>query len=118
MSYAERTSPEILLLEKLEEVDKALPPALWEQMRADVGMAESLERADKTMLPAVRQRKRMFLRDFVEKAVSMPLKIIRTFRRKPNASSTGFTCSAVSAPFTAPKCAAIRFSLVLKRCAR
>lgn len=75
MSYAERTSPEILLLEKLEEVDKALPPALWEQMRADVGMAESLERADKTMLPAVRQRKRMFLRDFVEKAVSMPLKI-------------------------------------------
>ena len=27
------------------------------------------------MLPAVRQRKRMFLRDFVEKAVSMPLKI-------------------------------------------
>lgn len=75
MSYAERTSPEILLLEKLEEVDKALPPALWEQMRADVGMAESLERADKTMLPAVHQRKRMFLRDFVEKAVSMPLKI-------------------------------------------
>lgn len=75
MSYAERTSPEILLLEKLEEVDKALPPALWEQMRADVGMAESLERADKTMLPAIRQRKRMFLRDFVEKAVSMPLKI-------------------------------------------
>ena len=46
MSYAERTSPEILLLEKLEEVDKALPPALWEQMRADVGMAESLDRAD------------------------------------------------------------------------
>mgnify|MGYP006888062341 CR=1 FL=1 len=118
MSYAERTSPEILLLEKLEEVDKALPPALWEQMRADVGMAESLERADKTMLPAVRQRKRMFLRDFVEKAVSMPLKIYPDVPPETERQLYRFTCSAVSAPFTAPKCAAIRFSLVLKRCAR
>ena len=76
MSSNELISPEIILLEKLEEVDQALPPALWQQMRSDVDMADSLERADSTMLPAVRRRKRMFLRDFVDKAVSLPLKII------------------------------------------
>lgn len=76
MSSNELISPEIILLEKLEEVDRALPPALWQQMRSDVDMADSLERADSTMLPAVRRRKRMFLRDFVDKAVSLPLKII------------------------------------------
>lgn len=76
MASNELISPEIILLKKLEEVDNSLSPALWQQMCSDVDMADSLEYADTTMLPTIRHRKRMFLRDFVEKAISLPLKII------------------------------------------
>lgn len=69
------TSPEILLLDKLEEVDTSLPVTLWEQMRTDVSMAIAVEESDIRTLPAVRQRKRMFLRDFVEKAINHPIHV-------------------------------------------
>ena len=76
MAHTDIISPEIILLEKLEDIDRSLPPALWQQMRSDVALADSAERNNPDMLPAVRQRKRVFLRDFVDKAVSLPLKII------------------------------------------
>ena len=76
MAHTDIISPEIILLEKLEDIDRSLPPALWQQMRSDVALADSAERNNTDMLPAVRQRKRVFLRDFVDKAVSLPLKII------------------------------------------
>ena len=60
---------------KLEEIDTSLPVTLWEQMRTDVTMAAAVEEADIRTLPAVKQRKRMFLRDFVEKAVNHPIHV-------------------------------------------
>lgn len=75
MASKKLTSPEILLLDKLEEIDTSLPVTLWEQMRTDVTMAAAVEEADIRTLPAVKQRKKMFLRDFVEKAVNHPIHV-------------------------------------------
>ena len=64
--------PEITLINKLEEVESSLPPAIWQQMRNDV--AVYAEEDDK--LPATtRIKKTMLLSDFVNKAISLPLEI-------------------------------------------
>jgi len=64
--------PEITLINKLEEVESSLPPALWQQMRNDV--AVYAEEDDKLPAPK-RLKKRMLLQDFVNKAISLPLEI-------------------------------------------
>ena len=64
--------PEILLLEKLEEVDNALSPAVWQQMRNEVAVYDEREKN----LPAEsRLKRKMLLSDFANKAVSLPLEI-------------------------------------------
>ncbi len=69
------TQPESLLIEKLAEVDKAMSPVLWQQMRADADLAESLDEADRMLPPALRVKKKMCLQDFVDKAVNLPLEM-------------------------------------------
>ena len=64
--------PEITLINKLEEVESSLPPALWQQMRNDA--AVYIEEDDKLPAPT-RLKKRMLLSDFVNKAISLPLEI-------------------------------------------
>ncbi|MCM1323877.1 MAG: hypothetical protein NC218_06925 [Acetobacter sp.] len=64
--------PEILLVEKLEETDNSFAPALWEGLRNEIVIANEEE----SKLPApVRNKKRMLLSDFVNKAISLPLEI-------------------------------------------
>lgn len=75
MAHTDLIIPENVLLEKLEEIDTALLPALWQQMRQDVALAASEESANNTQLPAIRMRKKMFLSDFVNKAISLPVEI-------------------------------------------
>ena len=64
--------PEITLIEKLEEVNDTIPPAIWQQMRNEVAIYQEKDQA----LPAIsRTKKRLLLSDFVNKAVNMPIEV-------------------------------------------
>ena len=65
--------PEIKLIEKLEEMETTLSPAVWQQMKNNV---EVYSPADEKLPVPVRMRKTMVLSDFVNKAINMPLEII------------------------------------------
>jgi hypothetical protein len=68
--------PEIVLLDKLEEMDNALSPTLWAQMRNDaVCFEETLDRKDKNLPAIQRAKKRMFLQDFANKAINEMIEI-------------------------------------------
>ena len=65
--------PEILLIEKMEEMDNALSCKVWEQMRLE---AEAKDEDENRGLPFVQIVKRkMFFSDFVRKAISQPMEI-------------------------------------------
>lgn len=64
--------PEILLVEKLQELDNSFAPALWDGLKTEIVAAE---KGSKLPAPA-RQRRRMFFSDFVNKAINQPLKTI------------------------------------------
>ncbi len=68
-------SPEIILIDKLEELDSTLAPSVWEDLRQEVADNQFLEDNDRTTLPAVRHRKKIFIQDFVNKAISLPLEV-------------------------------------------
>lgn len=62
--------PEIVLLEKMEEIDNSFTPALWEGLRNEIIVAAQEE----NKLPApVRPKRRMLLSDFVNKAINQPI---------------------------------------------
>ena len=64
--------PEILLLDKLEEMDNTLSPTVWQQMRNNVVVYDD---NDKKLPVETRLKRKMLLSDFVNKAVSLPLEI-------------------------------------------
>lgn len=65
--------PEIKLLDKLEEMETTLSPALWAQMKNEVDVYSPYE----NKLPVqVKMMRKMVLSDFVNKAINMPLEII------------------------------------------
>lgn len=63
--------PEIVLLEKMEEIDNSFTPALWEGLRNEITIREE-EETGKLPVPA-RNRRRMLLSDFVNKALNQPI---------------------------------------------
>lgn len=64
--------PEIVLLEKIQEVNPCFSPVLWEGLRNEITLSEVSE----NNLPvAVRRRRKMFFSDFVNKAISLPLEV-------------------------------------------
>lgn len=65
--------PEVLLIEKLQESDSSLSPALWHQMRSEAVLADEQARSDRSLPPALYKRKKLTLQDFVNKAISLPL---------------------------------------------
>lgn len=64
--------PEIVLVNKLEELETTLPLALWEDLR---NIAIVTEKNDAQLPAPVRHKKKMFISDFVNKAISLPLEI-------------------------------------------
>lgn len=63
--------PEILLINKLEEVDNTLSPQVWEQMRQDIIIYEQ-----ENQLSVISDtKKRMFFSDFVNKVISKPIEV-------------------------------------------
>ena len=64
--------PEIVLINKMEEMENFLPGEHWEQLRSD---ALLLENETKTDNPVMQHHRRVFLRDFVNKAINLPLEI-------------------------------------------
>jgi len=64
--------PEITLIEKLEEVNETMPPAIWQQMRNEVAVYQE---KDNKLPSTSRIKKRMLLSDFVNKAINMPIEI-------------------------------------------
>lgn len=64
--------PEITLIEKLEEVNDTMPPAIWQQMRNEVAVYQE---KDDNLPTTSRIKKRMLLSDFVNKAISMPIEV-------------------------------------------
>lgn len=64
--------PEIKLIEKLEEMEITLSPAIWQQFKNQVTISTPSEN-----FPSPTQKKRHWLiSDFVNKAISQPLEII------------------------------------------
>ena len=65
--------PEVLLVNKLEEMDNSLSVTIWKQMRLD---AEAREDEEGGHQPLVQnKRRKMFFADFVNKAISIPMEI-------------------------------------------
>ena len=62
--------PEITLIKKLEEMDTALSPVVWQQMRNEVAL---LDDKDKKLPATSRIKRRMLFADFVNKAINLPL---------------------------------------------
>lgn len=68
--------PEILLVDKLQELDNSLSPQQWDNMREDAISANTaLCLKEKDMAPAIRNRRRMVMQDFVNKAIERPMDI-------------------------------------------
>ncbi len=66
--------PEITLIEKLKEVEKTLAPVVYEQLKNELTVCYEKESEN---LPAKsRAKRRVFLSDFVNKAINLPLEII------------------------------------------
>ena len=63
--------PEILLLEKLEEVDKTIPQ-VWQQMKNEVTVYDN---KDKNLPASSRIKRKMLITDFVNKAIELPLEV-------------------------------------------
>lgn len=66
--------PEVLLINKLEEMDNSLSVSVWEQMRVDAVNKEDDEYG--ALAPSKRNARKMFFADFVNKAISVPMEII------------------------------------------
>ncbi len=65
--------PEILLINKMEEMDNSLSVEIWEQMKTDAVCREEEEYG--ALAPAKRHARKMFFSDFVNKAISIPMEI-------------------------------------------
>lgn len=66
--------PEILLVDKLQEMDNSLSPTVWDNMREDARNANDiLCIKEKDMSPAIRNRRRMVMQDFVNRALERPM---------------------------------------------
>ena len=65
--------PEVLLVDKLEEMDNSLSVTIWKQMRVE---AEARDEEENSHLPSVQnKRRKVFFADFVNKAISIPMDI-------------------------------------------
>ena len=64
--------PEIVLIEKLEQMDNTLPVAAWQQLKNG---AQLVDKSEKHQAIDVRMKKKMLLSDFVNKAINLPLEI-------------------------------------------
>ncbi len=65
--------PEVLLINKMEEMDNSLSVKVWEQMKTDAVCRE--EEEYRAIAPTKRRARKMFFSDFVNKAISIPMEI-------------------------------------------
>ena len=66
--------PEILLVDKLQEMDNSLSPQVWDNMREEAKSANMIICIkEKDMAPAIRNRRRMVMQDFVKRALERPM---------------------------------------------
>ena len=65
--------PEILLIEKMEEMDNTLSSQVWEQMRLDAEVKDADEY--RALTPIQAKKRKMFFSDFVKKVISIPMDI-------------------------------------------
>lgn len=63
-------NPETKLIDKLQEMEQKLAPAVFEQMKNKITQCHSKE---KTLSPAFIKKRKVLLTDFVNKATSLPL---------------------------------------------
>ncbi|MBQ2884317.1 MAG: hypothetical protein IJE43_11185 [Alphaproteobacteria bacterium] len=68
--------PEILLIDKLEEMDNTLAPSVWEDMREKAKHdLTTIEFQEKHISEFVKAKRKMVIQDFVEKAIEKPMLI-------------------------------------------
>ena len=68
--------PEILLIDKLEEMDNTLAPSVWEELREKAKHElATIEFQEKHISEFVKAKRKMVIQDFVEKAIEKPMLI-------------------------------------------
>ncbi len=66
--------PEILLIDKLEEMDNTLAPSVWEDMRQKAKQdILTIEFQEKHISEFVKAKRKMVIQDFVEQAIEKPM---------------------------------------------